>query len=250
MKLVRFQKEGQVNYGVLEKNQVQVLEGEIAGDYQLTDKSYSLADVELLAPCQPSKLVCAGLNYRDHAQELDMELPQEPIIFLKPATAVVGPGDTINYPQMAQQVDYEAELAVVIKDQIKDLKAKEAPKHILGYTCANDVTARDLQSKDGQWTRAKSFDTFAPLGPTLVTDIDPGNLQIQLFKNNKLQQESNTAQMIFSVSELVSFISQIMTLEPGDVILTGTPPGVGAMQPQDKIKVQIEGLGSLQNLVD
>ncbi|GAB6099906.1 fumarylacetoacetate hydrolase family protein [Halanaerocella petrolearia] len=250
MQLVRFNnQQGEVEYGVLKNQEVQVITGEITGDYQLTDKSYSLAEVELLAPCQPSKVVCVGLNYKDHAQELDMELPEEPIIFLKPATAVVGPGDYIKYPEMSQQVDYEAELGVVIKKETKNIEVEEAREHILGYTCANDVTARDLQQKDGQWTRAKAFDTFAPLGPVIDTEVGPDSLKIRLLKNGEVKQKSNTSQMIFSVPELVIFISKIMTLNSGDVILTGTPIGVGEIKKGDEVEVRIETIGSLKNKI-
>ena len=198
----------------------------------------------------PSKIICVGLNYRDHAKELKMELPTHPIIFLKPPTAVIGDGDEIVYPiEQTKELHYEGELAIVIKDQIKNIPEKEAGKHVLGYTCANDVTARDLQRLDGQWTRAKSFDTFCPLGPEIVSDIDPDNLNIKLYVNDKIKQSSNTDQMIFKPLYLVSFISQIMTLLPGDVILTGTPPGVGPMQKGDVVIVQIDGIGRLTNKI-
>ncbi|AGB40285.1 2-keto-4-pentenoate hydratase/2-oxohepta-3-ene-1,7-dioic acid hydratase [Halobacteroides halobius DSM 5150] len=249
MKLVRFRKGEKVGYGILKKRRIQKVEGKITGDYQVLDEYYTLSDVELLAPCSPSKVICVGLNYKDHAQELGMELPTEPIIFLKPATTVIGPEDIIKYPKMSQQVDYEAELAVVIKDQIKNITPDQAQEHILGYTCANDVTARDLQRQDGQWTRAKSFDTFAPLGPVIETELAPDSLKIELFKNGELKQTSNTAKMIFSIPKLVSFISQVMSLQPGDVILTGTPPGVGAVDLEDQIEVKIEGIGTLKNKI-
>jgi 2-keto-4-pentenoate hydratase/2-oxohepta-3-ene-1,7-dioic acid hydratase in catechol pathway len=247
MKIVRYKKQGTVQTGILENDKIKSISGEITADYKLNNRDYDLAEVELIAPCQPGKVVCVGLNYRDHAQELNMELPVEPIIFLKPPSAITGPNSEINYPAMAEQVDYEAELAVVIKDKIKNVIPKEAEEHILGYTCFNDVTARDLQSQDGQWTRAKSFDTFAPLGPVIETDLAVNNLAIKAYKNNELKQESNTEQMIFSIPEIVSFVSQVMTLHPEDVVATGTPPGVGEMKPGDRVEVVIEGIGSLQN---
>ena len=166
---------------------------------------------------KPSKIICVGLNYIDHAKELNMPIPEYPILFMKPPSALISNGDSIIYPAQTKNLHYEAELAIVMKDQ----------KNILGFTCANDVTARDLQKLDGQWTRAKSFDTFCPVGPKVVSGIDPDNLDIKLYLNGELKQSSNTSNMIFKVDYLVSFISQVMTLEPQDIILTGTPPGVG-----------------------
>ena len=165
MKYVRFKKDTIISYGVLEEGEIQVIKGDIFNDFELTNQVYKLSEVKLLSPCTPSKIVCVGLNYRDHAEEMKDNLPTEPIIFIKPSTAFIGPYENIIYPSMSKQVDYEAELGVVIKDKIRNLKIEEVNKHVLGYTCFNDVTARDLQKKDGQWTRAKSFDTFAPFGP-------------------------------------------------------------------------------------
>ena len=206
----------------------------------------NLKDVELLAPCQPTKIVCVGLNYVEHARELKMQLPHEPILFIKPPTAVLAPEGEIIYPQSSQQVDYEGELGVVIGKRCKNVPADEVEKYILGYTCFNDVTARDLQRKDGQWTRAKSFDTFAPIGPW-IAKIDPSHLDIQTRVNGTIKQKSNTSDLIFGVPKLVEFISGIMTLEPGDVIATGTPPGVGPLQKGDVVEVEIEGIGILRN---
>jgi 2-keto-4-pentenoate hydratase/2-oxohepta-3-ene-1,7-dioic acid hydratase in catechol pathway len=208
----------------------------------------NLKDVELLAPCQPTKIVCVGLNYVEHARELKMKLPLEPILFIKPPTAVLAPEGEIIYPQSSQQVDYEGELGVVIGKRCKNVPADEVEKYILGYTCFNDVTARDLQRKDGQWTRAKSFDTFAPVGPW-IAKIDPSHLDIQTRVNGTIKQKSNTRDLIFGVPKLVEFISGIMTLEPGDVIATGTPPGVGPLQKGDVVEVKIEGIGILRNSV-
>jgi len=199
---------------------------------------------------QPSKIICVGLNYRDHAEELKMPLPASPIIFLKPPTAVIGDGEDIVYPDwMTKNLHYEAELGIVIGRKTYRVPESEAEKYIEGYTCGNDVTARDLQNLDGQWTRAKSFDTFCPLGPRVVKDIDPNKLDIQLLLNGQIKQSSNTEQMIFKPAYLISFISQIMTLLPGDVILTGTPPGVGPMQKGDTAVVEIEGIGRLTNKI-
>ncbi len=197
----------------------------------------------------PSKIIAVGLNYTDHAKELRMECPKEPLIFIKPPTTVIGHLDNIVYPPSVSRLDYEAELAVVIKQKAKDVPVEAAKEYILGYTCLNDVTARDLQAKDGQWTRAKSFDTFCPVGPHVVTDVDPTDLKIELFLNNELKQSSSTKNQIFSPEYLVSFISKVCTLLPGDIIATGTPAGVGPMQRGDNIEVRIEKIGSLKNRV-
>jgi len=189
------------------------------------------------------------LNYTDHAHELKMDLPKSPLIFLKPPSSLIHSGENIIYPPQTKELHYEAELAVVIKDRIKNVPKEEALSHILGFTCGNDVTARDLQKSDGQWTRAKSFDTFCPLGPEIISGISTDNLDIKLFLNGELKQSSNTSNMIFKVEFLVSFISQIMTLEAEDVILTGTPAGVGPMQAGDVVEVEIEKIGRLKNRV-
>lgn len=198
---------------------------------------------------KPTKIVCVGLNYKDHAAELNMDIPRYPILFLKPPSALIFNNDPIIYPAQTKELHYEAELAIVIKDKVKNLKKEEALKHVKGFACGNDVTARDLQRLDGQWTRAKSFDTFCPVGPKIVTGIDPDKLVIKLYLNGEEKQSSNTSNMIFKVDHLVSFISQVMTLEADDVILTGTPPGVGPMQVGDEVVVEIEGIGRLTNKV-
>lgn len=237
--IVRFKKDGKVCGGSLsiEDNRI-VSSGEIL----------SPDDVELMAPCQPSKIVCVGLNYTEHARELKMQIPEEPILFLKPPSAVLSPGGQIIYPSSSQQVDYEGELGVVIGKLCRSVPADEAEKYILGYTCFNDVTARDLQKKDGQWTRAKSFDTFAPFGPW-IAKIDPSDAAIQTRVNGIVKQKSSTSDLIFGVPMLVEFISNVMTLQPGDVIATGTPPGVGPLQKGDTVEVEVEGIGVLKNSV-
>lgn len=197
----------------------------------------------------PEKIILVGLNYKDHAKEMGMEIPAEPIIFLKPTSALIKNGDKIVYPEDIKRLDYEAELAVVIKKQAKNIPAEAAKDYILGYTCLNDVTARDLQKKDGQWTRAKSFDSFCPVGPHIETELDPHGINIQSYLNGKLKQDSNTSNFIFSVDFLISFISKIMTLNPADIISTGTPAGIGPMQKGDKVKIAIEGIGALENQV-
>ncbi|WP_027339465.1 fumarylacetoacetate hydrolase family protein [Halonatronum saccharophilum] len=249
MKFIRFQKGEDIYYGMINGQRIKGLDGDIYSNYGLTNREYFLDEVEVLPPSDPSKIVCVGLNYKDHAKELEMELPEDPIIFLKPNTTIISGGEAIKYPIASKRVDYEAELAVIIKDDVKNLSKEEVKDYILGYTCFNDITARDLQAKDGQWSRAKSFDTFAPVGPIISTGIDPDNLKIELIKNDIVKQSSNTSQMIFSIDEIVAFISSIMTLRRGDIIATGTPPGVGELRVGDKVEVRIERVGSLVNTV-
>jgi len=198
---------------------------------------------------KPSKVIAIGLNYYDHARELKMPVPDHPIMFMKPASAVIKNGGSIIYPRQSKNVHYEGELAVVIGKKARNISKSEAGKYITGYTCANDITARDIQNIDGQWTRAKSFDTFCPLGPRVVKDIDPMNLNIRTKVNGRIKQNSNTKNMIFNVHELVSFVSSVMTLLPGDVIITGTPPGVGPLKIGDIVEVEIEKIGILKNMV-
>jgi len=211
---------------------------------------FALKDVRLLAPAEPTKIVAVGLNYKAHAAEFGKPLPDVPLLFMKPSTAVIGPGDGIVYPShMSHRVDYEGELAVVIGRTTKGVTKEGAPDCILGYTCINDVTARDLQGKDGQFTRAKGFDTFAPIGPWIETALDPQNVRIETFLNGEKRQDTSTSDMIFGVYDIVSFVSQVMTLLPGDIIATGTPSGVGKMKPGDSVEVVIEGIGRLGNTV-
>lgn len=249
MRLVRFLVQGKSSYGILNNDEVAELDGDFFGPFRTPRGCHSASGVRLLAPCVPSKVVAVGLNYRDHATELGLPVPDEPVIFLKPPTTVIGPGEAIRYPAMSRQVDYEAELAVVIKRRAIRVGPDEAQDYVLGYTCANDVTARDLQKKDGQWTRAKSFDTFCPVGPWIEAELDPGDLLVESYLNGERKQSSRTSQFIFNVNHLVSFISHVMTLEPGDLIITGTPAGIGPMKPGDEIEVRIEGIGSLKNRV-
>ncbi len=215
MKIARFYHQDKARFGLLNEEVIQEISGTPFGNIDFQDKRYLIDEVKLLAPVVPSKVVAVGLNYADHAKELNVATPDNPILFMKPPTSVIGPESKIIYPEMSKQVDYEAELVVVVKDRIKDVSTNEAPAHILGYTCGNDVTARDLQKKDGQWTRAKSFDTFSPLGPWIETEIDPTGLKVEMLLNGQVVQSSSTSNMIFNVFELVSFISQIMTLLPG-----------------------------------
>lgn len=249
MRLVRFLVGRQWRYGSLEGDEIVELRGDAVSVTAPRGGRYPAATVRLAAPCMPSKVVAVGLNYRDHAAELGMQVPGDPVIFLKPPTTVIGPGEAIRYPAMSSQVDYEAELGVVIGKTARCLSPTAAGEYILGYTCANDVTARDLQKKDGQWTRAKSFDTFCPVGPWIETDLDPSDLAIESFLNGERRQSSRTSRFLFAIPQLISFISQVMTLYPGDLIITGTPAGIGPMQPGDEIEVRIEGIGSLKNTI-
>jgi 2-keto-4-pentenoate hydratase/2-oxohepta-3-ene-1,7-dioic acid hydratase in catechol pathway len=249
MKIVRYQRGPEVAHGLIEEGGVYALAGDLFEGFERGAKVAALAAVNLLAPVQPPKIVAVGVNYRAHAEEMELSLPEVPLLFLKPPSAVIGPGEAIVYPAMSQQVDYEGELAVVVGRRARHIQLDEAPDHVLGYTCANDVTARDLQARDGQWTRAKGFDTFCPLGPWIVPRLDPHDLILRTRVNGELRQESSTCDLIFGVEELVSFISQVMTLEPGDVILTGTPSGIEPLLPGDVVEVEIEGLGVLRNPV-
>ncbi|MBW6518405.1 MAG: fumarylacetoacetate hydrolase family protein [ANME-2 cluster archaeon] len=217
----------------------------------LYNDSYEIGELVSLPPVAPGKIICVGLNYVDHALELDMELPDHPIIFLKPPSAVIGNGDKILYPPESNQVDYEAELAVIIGKRCRNIAARRVDDVIMGYTCFNDVTARDIQKIDNQWTRAKSFDTFAPLGPYILEpgEIDLSDAFIRSRVNGEVTQDSNVSNMIFDPAALVEFISHIMTLNKGDVIATGTPAGVGELRPGDTIEVEIEGIGILKNQV-
>jgi len=250
MKIYRFRYRKRILHGVLKEEFLFPLKGSIFRDFKIGDSPIPVSEVRLLPPVAPSKIVGIGRNYREHAEELGNAVPAEPLIFLKPATALIGPMAAVEYPGMSARVDYEGELAVVIRKRTHLLRDDDpVDGHILGYTCFNDVTARDLQTKDVQFTRAKSFDTFAPMGPCLATGLDPADLEIKTFLNGRLCQSSRTRHLIFPVPFLVRFISRIMTLLPGDVITTGTPAGVGPMRPGDRIDIQIEGIGTLSNEV-
>ena len=249
MRIVRFRKGSDTYYGIVEGVVVNELKGDIFSLYERTDRKYPIDELKILAPCQPTKIVALGLNYRSHAEELKMKHPEDPLLFLKPSTAVIGPNEDIIYPAMSHRVDYEAELGVVIGEEAKGVSEDEAEEYILGYTCFNDVTARDLQKKDKQFTRSKGFDTFAPMGPWIEMELDPTNLKVESYLNGELRQSGNTADLVFSVYQLVSFISKVMTLLPGDVIATGTPAGIGPMQVGDTVEIVVEGIGTLRNQV-
>jgi 2-keto-4-pentenoate hydratase/2-oxohepta-3-ene-1,7-dioic acid hydratase in catechol pathway len=260
MRIARFSVSGEVSYGlVLPGDADDLMLAQLAGhpfggtheDIKLTGVRFPLADVHLLAPILPSKVICIGKNYADHAREMGGEPPAEPVIFLKPSTAVCGPGDAILRPtQLTERTDYEGELAVVVGRLCRQVPAERVGEVIFGYTCANDVTARDLQARDGQWTRAKGFDTFCPLGPWIETDLDAADVALTTRLNGEVKQDSRTSLLLHDVRSLVVFASQVMTLLPGDVLLTGTPAGVGPMEKGDEVSVTVEGIGTLSNTVE
>jgi len=249
MKIVRYTTDRKAEYGIWNGELVQGLAGTPYQRIKTTGRYHQMSDLRLLPPCTPSKVIALGLNYRSHAEEVKLPIPAEPLIFLKPSTSVIGPEDNIIYPKSSQRVDYEGELGVVLKTHTWRVSTEDAMKHVLGYTCFNDVTARDLQYSDKQWTRAKSFDTFAPIGPCIETELDPHNLSLETRLNGEIKQQTSTSDLIFSIPELVSFISHIMTLLPGDVIATGTTSGIGPMKPGDTVEVKIEHIGTLRNYV-
>lgn len=246
---LRFRVEGHNKYGVLSGKTVYEITPHFFAPFKKTGKKFALSKVQVLAPCQPSKVIALGLNYLDHVREMKTSIPLQPVIFLKSPSSVIGTGEDIVYPSSSKRVDYEAELAIVIGKKAKNVSISNASEYILGYTCLNDVTARDLQKVDGQWARSKSFDTFSPIGPWIATDIDTDNLKIETYVNGRNKQRSNTNDLIFKTDEIVSFVSGIMTLLPGDIISTGTPPGIGPMYPGDKVEVRIQKIGSLINNV-
>ena len=249
MKLCRVQSGNDIFYAAVGKDGLERLSGTPFEEWKYTGQVYSPEEVCFLAPVQPGKVVCIGKNYLDHAKEFDSQVPSEPLIFMKPSTAVIGPGNAIVYPSFATRVDYEGELAIVIGKRCRNVRAEEFADVVLGYTCLNDVTERDIQRKDGQWTRGKSFDTFCPIGPWIETELDPSDLRIRTRLNGELRQDSRTSKLIFSLGRIVAHITACMTLLPGDVIATGTPENVGPMHPGDVIEVEIEGIGTLRNYV-
>lgn len=248
MKIYRVRYRKRILAGVLKEEFLFPIKGSIFGDFRIEACPVPIGEAKILPPVLPSKIIGIGANYRDHAREMGRPLSEEPLIFMKPSTAVIGHLETIVRPDMSGRVDYEGELAVVIKKRTRLLRDDDpVADRILGYTCFNDVTARDLQRKDVQFTRAKSFDTFAAVGPCIATDVDPGALRLKTFLNGRLVQSGNTSGLIFPVPFLVRYLSRIMTLNPGDIITTGTPEGVGPMEPGDRVDVQIEGIGTLSN---
>jgi len=248
-KITRFSTASYTGYGLLDGETIHELETPWS---TTRGRAHALAEVRLLAACAPSKIVCVGRNYRDHAKELGNEVPAEPLIFLKPPSSLIASGDSIVYPAISENVNYEGELGVVIGPQAaRDVPAGQAQDYIFGYTCVNDVTARDLQRKDGQWTRGKGFDTFCPVGPWIVRreDVAFGDLRVRTVLDDEVKQDGSVQDMIFSVGAIIAFVTQFMTLEPGDLIATGTPSGVGPMQAGSMVSVEINGIGVLQNRI-
>ncbi len=251
MKIVRIDAEaGDITYGAVEPDGIRLYHGSPFFQWERSETVLPITQVKLLSPVIPTKIVAVGKNYADHAAEMDSDVPETPILFMKPPTAVIGPLASIKLPPESSEVHHEAELAVVMGKVARNVAPEDVLSHILGYTAANDVTARDLQRSDGQWTRAKGFDTFLPLGPAIDTEFDPAESHaITATVNGQIRQDGHTSDLVFGVAELVSFISKVMTLLPGDVILTGTPAGVGSIRDGDRVEVEIEGIGVLMNPV-
>lgn len=258
MEIVRFEANNRTFFGCKDGGTIRLIDGDILGEWRITENTVEISKIRLLPPVEPSQIICIGLNYYGHAKECGFGIPTEPLLFLKGNNSIAGPGDNIVLPEIAPDfVDYEGELVIVIGKRAKNIEESDADKYILGYTCGNDVSARDCQLKrDSQWARGKSFDTFAPLGPAIVTGIDPDSLAIVVKVNGETLQSSNTSDLIFPCRRLVSYISKSMTLLPGSVIMTGTPGGVGHfrkppryLRRTDSVVVEIEGIGRLENNV-
>jgi 2-keto-4-pentenoate hydratase/2-oxohepta-3-ene-1,7-dioic acid hydratase in catechol pathway len=248
MRIVRFEEAGSVRFGELVEDTIHELDGAPYTSARRTGRRYDRSRVRLRAPVAPSKIIGIGLNYRDHAVEHHVDLPVEPLMFFKAPSALIGPEEAVLLPEAIGTVDLEGELVVVMRRRARHIGPAEAPEHILGYTCGNDVSARDVQKRDRMWpARSKSFDTFAPVGPWIETTVDPGKLQLRTRINGQLRQNGNTADMVFGAFDLVSFLSHVMTLEPGDCIFTGTPAGVSPITPGDRIEIEVEGIGILAN---
>jgi len=248
MKICRYKYEGEAYSGIIEDEMVIEVQGNFYDEILPNDQTYSLAEIDLLPPSNPTKIIAIGINYKVHARH-GYTIPDVPLIFLKPPSAVIGHNNNIVFPASSRQVDFEGELGVVIGSKAKNISADEADDYILGYTCANDVTARDIQDKEGHFGRAKGFNTFAPVGPWIETELDPANVLLETYLNGQRKQSSNTSDMAFAVPDIVAFVSEIMTLFPGDIIITGTPDGMGPMSVGDTVEVKIEGIGTLRNTV-
>ena len=249
MKIIRFEYQGKEKYGYVDDELITVVTGNIFTGVTETKETVPVGEVKILPPIVPSKIVGLGLNYRKHVEEIKFKIPEEPLIFLKPPSSIIGHMDHIIYPANTNRVDYEGELGVVIGKKARYVKEEEALDYVLGYTAVNDVSARDYQDREGQWTRGKGFDTFCPVGPVIATSLDPDNLNIETRLNGKTVQSSNTNDMIFKTALQISFISNVMTLLPGDLIATGTPSGIGPMKKGDVVEIEIEGIGILKNFV-
>jgi 2-keto-4-pentenoate hydratase/2-oxohepta-3-ene-1,7-dioic acid hydratase in catechol pathway len=251
MRFVRFiTKDRPESIGWIKDKFVGLIEGDLFSEYRRLEANIPVEIIKLSVPVIPGKIICLGRNYAEHAKEQGAEVPETPLIFLKPTSSLIADREVIQLPVQSLQVEHEAELVVVIGKKGKWIPIEEAQKHIFGYTIANDVTARDLQYKDGQWTRAKGFDTFCPLGPWIETDLDPSDTLITCRVNSELRQMASTSEMVFTVPQIIAYVSSIMTLFPGDVILTGTPAGIGPLEAGDEVEVEIEGIGVLRNSVE
>ena len=257
MKIVRFSAQGKTKYGIIENQVIRGYRGspfanpETSKVYFSADGTrYKLGEVKLLAPSEPSKIVCLGLNYRKHIEEVGSKFPENPILFLKPPSSIINPDEDIIRPRLPvkeDRIDYEGEVGVVIGKTARNVPENQALDYILGYTCFNDVTARDVQKKDGQWTRAKGFNTFCPFGPWIETEGNPGKMKVETLVNGQIKQNSDTSYLIFKITYLIAFISGVMTLMPGDVIATGTPEGISPLNPGDTVEIRVEGVGTLRN---
>jgi 2-keto-4-pentenoate hydratase/2-oxohepta-3-ene-1,7-dioic acid hydratase in catechol pathway len=248
MKLARFEYEDTVSFGIVREQTVVLLNGSPLDTYEETPVCHPLADVKLLPPVVPTKIVCIGMNYREHIKEIGAEVPTKPMFFLKPPSSLIGHEDDIIIPRGAERVDYEGELAVIIKEKMKDVPEDEALSHVAGYSCFNDVTERAIAMKGmANLTLAKGFDTFSVFGPYLVTGLDPDNLEVRTYLNGGLVQHDNTRNCVFSAQQILSYLSQCMTLYPGDLVSTGTPKGIAPMNPGDIVEVEVEGIGRLRN---
>jgi 2-keto-4-pentenoate hydratase/2-oxohepta-3-ene-1,7-dioic acid hydratase in catechol pathway len=250
MRFIRYQAPNEApRNGWLIGGRIGPVEGDPFGEFRREEATLTLEEVRLLAPFKPGKIICVGRNYIAHAKEHNVEVPEVPLLFFKPPSSVIGPGETIILPPQSQQVEHEAELVAVIGKRGRWIAPENAQQHILGYTIGNDVTARDLQRRDGQWTRGKGFDTFCPLGPWIETEFDASDALITCHVSGEMRQMASTRDMVFRIRQLIAFASSVMTLEPGDCIMTGTPAGVGPLLPNDEVEITIEGLGSLKNPV-
>jgi 2-keto-4-pentenoate hydratase/2-oxohepta-3-ene-1,7-dioic acid hydratase in catechol pathway len=252
-RIVRARIDGQPRWGVLDhQEEIRALTGDPLGSWREGERLGALGELELLAPVAPTKIICVGRNYAAHAAEHGAEVPQEPLLFFKPPSSLIGPGAPIRLPDQSQRVEHEGELVVVLGRRGRDVSAERAWEYVAGVTCGNDVTARDLQRRDNQWTRAKGFDTFCPVGPWLVTGVaedEVADLEVTCWVGDETRQRARTSDMVFSTAELIAYTSRIMTLEPGDILMTGTPAGVGPLEPGDVVKVTVEGVGTLSNPV-
>jgi 2-keto-4-pentenoate hydratase/2-oxohepta-3-ene-1,7-dioic acid hydratase in catechol pathway len=246
-RIYRVKQDSGARYAVERDGQLYWMTGDVFGAYGLGEAVPGGAPHRFLAPVDPSIVVCIGLNYKDHAAEMNKKLPGEPLVFLKPFSAVIGPDDAIKLPSWAGRIEHEAEMAVVIRKRASQVKAADAMDYVLGVTCLNDVTARELQAKDVQYSRAKGFDTFAPIGPCIAVGLDPAELEVEGWVNGERRHKSNTRELIFPVPYLVEHVTRFMTLNPGDIITTGTPSGVGPLTPGDRMMVKVEGVGTLSN---